>query len=108
VVADSCDRVVVMYAGQVVERSAPDPMFRRPRHPYTKALLAADPHDGATADALPTIPGVVPEPGRWPAGCRFGPRCGYAVPACDTQPVALVPVDATRHTRCVRHEELAR
>ena len=83
VVADICDRAVVMYAGQVVEqartsrRSSDEPL-----HPYTQALLASNPHHAVDGEPLPTIPGTVPAPGDWPAGCHFHPRCGYATDAC--------------------------
>jgi peptide/nickel transport system permease protein len=107
VVADSCDRVVVMYAGQVVEQSELVSMFRHPMHPYTKALLASNPHDALAVDMLPTIPGGVPQPGRWPAGCRFHPRCTYAIPACGELPVPIAELAAGRQTRCIRHQELA-
>ena len=89
VVADICDRVVVMYAGQVVERAELTAMFRHPFHPYTQALLASDPHHAVDADMLPTIPGVVPQPGLWPAGCRFHPRCSFATPECGDSDVLL-------------------
>jgi peptide/nickel transport system permease protein len=107
VVADVCDRVVVMYAGQVVERAGLVPIFRRPLHPYTEALLASNPHHAAAADILLTIPGRVPEPGRWPQGCRFHPRCSYATAVCRDQDVPLGEPSPERHTRCLRHETLA-
>ena len=81
VVADLCDRVVVMYAGQIVERSDVQSIFDTPLHPYTEALLASNPHLAPEAATLPTIPGTVPPPGSWPAGCRFSARCRYAVAA---------------------------
>jgi len=107
VVADICDRVVVMYAGQVVERADARALFRRPLHPYTRALLASDPHHAPEGDALPTIPGIVPSPARWPAGCRFHPRCALAVRACGERPIDLERATVGRQTRCIRFEELA-
>jgi peptide/nickel transport system permease protein len=107
VVADLCDRVVVLYAGQVVERAGLTPMFRRPFHPYTEALLASNPHHAPGADLLPTIPGNVPQPGLWPAGCRFHPRCSYATAECGTHRVPLEEPLPGRHTRCLHHETLA-
>jgi peptide/nickel transport system permease protein len=106
VVADICDRAVVMYAGQVVERADVRAVFRMPLHPYTEALLAADPHHAASNAALPTIPGNVPQPDRWPSGCRFHPRCHRATAACDTRAIALRHVGPDRETRCVHHERL--
>jgi peptide/nickel transport system permease protein len=107
VVADICERVVVMYAGQVVERADLVPIFERPLHPYTEALLASNPHHASEAETLPTIPGTVPPPGNWPAGCHFHARCRYATATCREQ---TIPVEGTadgRETRCIHHERLA-
>ena len=106
VVADICDRVVVMYAGQVVERSGLEEMFRAPLHPYTKALLASNPHHAPGTGMLPTIPGSVPQPGVWPAGCRFHPRCNYATPACTEGTIPITEPVRGRHTRCIHHDQL--
>jgi len=75
IVAEAADRVAVMYAGNIVESSATAELLRRPLHPYTRALLAAVPELGGRSGRLNTIPGVVPRPGDYPAGCRFAPRC---------------------------------
>jgi peptide/nickel transport system permease protein len=107
VIADLCDRAVVMYAGQVVERAELRPIFRQPLHPYTEALLASNPHEAQDAQVLPTIPGNVPRPGRWPVGCHFNPRCRYATGACREQPIPLVRPTTGRETRCIHHEQLA-
>jgi peptide/nickel transport system permease protein len=106
VVADSCDRVVVVYAGQVVERAELAAMFRQPLHPYTQALLASDPHNAPEGEILPTIPGLVPQPRSWPSGCRFHPRCTHAVKACCDHTIRLEQVPPGRETRCIRYEEL--
>jgi peptide/nickel transport system permease protein len=108
VVADICDRVVVMYAGQVVERSDVQSIFDAPLHPYTEALLASNPHLAPEAASLPMIPGTVPPPGAWPAGCRFSDRCGYAVPACAELDVAVSAPHEAHETRCIRYEQLIR
>ena len=108
VVADLCDQVVVMYGGQVVERAGAAPIFARPLHPYTEALLASNPHLAPEAATLPTIGGTVPPPGSWPAGCRFRARCQYAVAACAE---LTVPIDApfpARETRCLRYDQLVK
>ena len=107
VVADLCDRAVVMYAGQVVEQAALTPLFCQPMHPYTQALLLADPHHAPDADQLPTIPGGVPKPGAWPQGCHFHPRCGYATAECQERPVPLESSAAGRETRCIHRDQLA-
>jgi peptide/nickel transport system permease protein len=106
VVADLCDRAVVMYAGQVVEQSALTPLFRQPLHPYTQALLLADPHHAHDSAQLPTIPGAVPKPGAWPQGCHFHPRCSYATAACQERPIQLERSVAGRETRCIHRDQL--
>jgi peptide/nickel transport system permease protein len=108
VIADFCDRVVVMYAGQVVERAAVSQIFGQPLHPYTHALLASNPHYFDASKQLPSIPGTVPEPGAWPSGCRFHPRCDYATAACREGTIPLVQPSAERETRCIHYEELVR
>jgi oligopeptide/dipeptide ABC transporter ATP-binding protein len=101
VVAESCDRAAVMYAGELVETGDVAALFDKPRHPYTAALLAANPTSGAETRHLPTIPGRVPPAGEWPAGCHFAGRCAYTKADCETKPVPLV-----HHVRCVRADEL--
>jgi peptide/nickel transport system permease protein len=107
VVADLCDRAVVMYAGEIVERADLLALFREPFHPYTEALLASNPHDAVDVAQLPSIPGTVPKPGNWPSGCHFHPRCAHATAACGTQPIALERLREDRETRCIHHEQLA-
>jgi len=93
VVAETCDEVAVMYAGRIVERAPAEQLFAHPRHPYTIGLLAARPARGGSHGPLRTIPGMVPPPQAFPAGCRFHPRCGYArLPA---EPSAATPTDCT-------------
>ena len=82
VVAEVCDRVNVMYAGQVVESGTVSELFRRPLHPYTQGLLAAIPRFDQPDKELGSIPGSVPNLIRPPTGCRFYPRCPYAMPVC--------------------------
>ncbi len=107
VLADLCDRAVVMYAGEVVEESTVDCLYRTPKHPYTQRLLEANPHLAPVGPALPTIGGSVPAPSAWPSGCRFAPRCHYAVDACRAAPVAIREVDGGRLTRCIRADKLS-
>jgi peptide/nickel transport system permease protein len=110
VVADICDNVAVMYAGQVVESGRTVSILDNPRHPYTLALLAADPHANTAHDMperLATIKGQVPQPKDWPAGCRFAARCQFAGSACTT-PVPLLPSGSEDgEVRCVKADELA-
>jgi peptide/nickel transport system ATP-binding protein/oligopeptide transport system ATP-binding protein len=77
VVAETCDRVIVMYAGQVFEEGPVDDVFHDPQNPYTEGLLRSMPKLGQTIERLAVIPGVVPAPTAWPAGCRFHDRCPY-------------------------------
>jgi oligopeptide/dipeptide ABC transporter ATP-binding protein len=94
IVAEVCDRVVVMYAGQVVEQGTVEQIFNDPRHPYTEGLLEAVPRLGRKLDQLAVIPGTVPSPLAWPAGCRFHPRCPYAWDKCVREPPPLIPARA--------------
>jgi oligopeptide/dipeptide ABC transporter ATP-binding protein len=108
VVAELCDRAIVMYAGQVVERNDVTSLFAHPRHPYTEALLNSAPRlDTPDHISLTTIPGRVPTPNAFPAGCRFNPRCRYVVDACRTQPIPLVEVDDSA-ARCIRSYAVGR
>ncbi|MER6212141.1 ABC transporter ATP-binding protein [Streptomyces sp. NPDC001642] len=106
VVAEVCDRVAVMYAGQVVERAGTEQLFYRPRHPYTERLLQSLPRVGA-AHRLTGIPGQPPRAGDFPAGCRFAARCGYATESrCTTADPVLRQLADDRSARCVRTDEL--
>ena len=109
VVAEVCDRVVVMYAGQVVETADVDPLYDEPRHPYTEGLLKAMPQLGERTGQLASIPGVTPEPWAMPAGCRFNPRCPYCVEDCtkgESGQIPLLTVGERRASRCIRTDEL--
>lgn len=102
-----CDRVTVLYAGQVVEMGEVHELFRRPRHPYTAGLLAAMPQRHVGDGELASIPGRVPPPDQMPDGCRFHTRCPYAVEGvCTSTPVAIAPVPDGGIVRCVRSSEL--
>ena len=98
VVAEVCDDVVVMYAGRVVEAGGVVDVFARPRHPYTRALLASIPARATPGEPLPQIPGQVPAPSSWPTGCRFRDRCASADETCASEPPVVV-IDAQR-VRC--------
>ncbi len=99
VIAETVEHVVVMYAGQVMEKHPVDEIFSNPCHPYTAALLDALPERSLGLKRLPTIPGVVP--GRYDRidGCIFNPRCRYAAPVCKTEKPVLIP-DGTGAVRC--------
>jgi peptide/nickel transport system permease protein len=104
VVAEIADRVVVMYAGQIVEQGTVGEVFARPLHPYTAALLASAPTEGGPP---PTgIPGTVPQPHALPPGCRFAPRCSLRIEACEQAPPPFVTPVPGRGTRCIRWSAL--
>ena len=105
--AETADRVAVMYAGQVVEYCSVRDTFRATRHPYTAGLLASLPKLGADSDRLRVIPGHVPDPTRFPQGCRFHPRCPIAVERCRTEMPTLRDVGGGHLARCFRAEEIA-
>ncbi|GES08465.1 ABC transporter ATP-binding protein [Acrocarpospora macrocephala] len=105
VVADICDRVAVMYAGQIVESATVYELFERPLHPYTEGLLLAMPQHGKPTDRLVPIPGVVPEAASVADRCRFETRCRYAADECRAAPVPLTSY-GPRATRCVRSKDL--
>ena len=106
VVAETCDRVVVMYAGEVVETSGVDELYAKPRHPYTEGLMRSLPQLGARHARLASIPGRTPEPWNMPEGCRFHPRCDYSRDVCRAGPPPLVPIGDGRSTRCKRDGEI--
>ena len=103
VAADICDRISVLYAGEMVEMAEVGQLFAKPCHPYTRGLLLAMPHASSRNPPLPTIRGNVPRPGLWPAGCRFSNRCDFSVPACDRR---IPLVGDRRLVRCIRAGEL--
>jgi peptide/nickel transport system ATP-binding protein len=86
VVADHADEVAVMYAGRIAEQAPAATLFARPEHPYTAGLLGAAPGEGAPGERLASIEGTVPDLRQPPPGCRFAPRCPFAVLRCATQP----------------------
>jgi oligopeptide/dipeptide ABC transporter ATP-binding protein len=106
VVAEFCDRVMVMYAGQIVEQSPIDAYFDRPRHPYSSALLQSLPENQEPLVELAVLPGSPPQLGMMAPGCRFASRCAHFVPGlCDVAPVPMLGEDPRRY-RCIRAEEL--
>ncbi len=91
VIAETCDRVLVMYAGRVAEEGSVSEIFRRPRHPYTQKLLSSFPNIRADRRNLEVIPGSPPDLRTPPPGCRFAPRCAFAMPICSE----VVPPETT-------------
>jgi oligopeptide/dipeptide ABC transporter ATP-binding protein len=100
VVAGTADRVMVMYAGQVVEGAATPELFQRPVHPYTEGLLASVPRLDRPRDRLAAIPGTVPAASAWPTGCRFHPRCPHAWDRCRQEEPSLFEIAPGHTARC--------
>ena len=100
VVAESAQRVVVMYFGQVVEEAPVRTLFAEPAHPYTRGLMQAMPRVGMNRERLVTIPGSVPPPTAWPTGCRFRDRCTLAWGKCEQDPPAMLPAGTGHEARC--------
>ncbi|MEU6642726.1 ABC transporter ATP-binding protein [Saccharomonospora sp. NPDC046836] len=100
VVAELCDRMLVMYGGRVVESGPVAEVFAAPRHPYTHALLNAVPRADADGEALPAIPGSPPDPARLPSGCAFHPRCAVAEERCRTERPELTADGDGRTAAC--------
>lgn len=106
VVAEVCDRIVVMYAGRIMETGSTRSLFSSPSHPYTRGLLGAAPVLYGKPQRLAPIRGHVPEPWNMPPGCAFEPRCTYARPACSTAPPPLRNLAPDHQSACIRAEEL--
>ena len=103
VIAEFCDRVLVMYTGQVVERASVKTLFQNPSHPYTEALLKSLPSYSATENRLHAIPGMVPALNRLPKGCRFQDRCNYVFEECRKEVPSLKSIEGENHqSRCIR------
>ncbi len=108
VVAEMASRVIVMYAGRVVEEANVEDLFAAPSHPYTEGLLAAIPKLGRESERLQTIAGSVPPPTALPSGCTFRDRCPYAFARCATEEPALLQVGSAHRARCHLVEEPTR
>ena len=105
--AEVCDRIMVMYAGLIVEEAPVQEFFTRPGHPYTVGLLASRPHL-AVEEEIPTIPGNVPDLIKRPSGCPFHPRCRWATEICVEQFPAYRPIGTNHVAACHHVEEVAR
>ncbi len=103
VVAEFVQRVIVMYAGRIVEDGPVATLFAEPKHPYTEGLLASIPDLDRSVERLAAIPGAIPSPRELPAGCRFHPRCGYARTECTQAEPPLIAVGPERGAACIRH-----
>lgn len=100
VVAETCQRVIVMYAGRIVEEASTVDLFDAPKHPYTQGLLASIPSLSKDMEKLDSIPGVVPNLLNLPAGCRFAPRCKKAMPICRAEHPGMTDLGGGRRVCC--------
>lgn len=100
VVAEICDEVIVMYCSRAMETGSTVDIFKNPKHPYTKGLMASIPKLGEHLDMLYTIPGNVPNPRHMPAGCKFQPRCQEAIPICSEQEPPFFDYGNGHTSRC--------
>jgi oligopeptide/dipeptide ABC transporter ATP-binding protein len=105
VVAGLCDRVGVMYAGELVEVGKTRTVLRRPEHPYTIGLMNSLP-EAVVGERLRAIPGTPPDPGHLPSGCAFAARCELALDACRAAPIAMAEVSTAHWARCIRRDQL--
>lgn len=105
VVSETCDRMITMYAGRIVERGPVAEVLASPGHPYTHGLLAALPSTESRGERLSTIPGRVPPPGTKVTGCVFEPRCPYSTEVC-LQPQELLPLSESHDVRCIRSKDI--
>ena len=102
VVAEMCDEVAVMYAGELVERASAQDLFQAPEHPYTVGLMGSIPQLDGTRPRLATIAGAVPSLAGISSGCRFAPRCPFVMPACRSGVQILRDAGPAHATRCCR------
>lgn len=108
VVAEMCDRVIVMYAGQVVEKGTVREVLKNPQHPYTKGLIRSLPKLDEKNQTLYSIPGNVPRPKMGRVGCRFAPRCELSFDTCFKKNPTLYALENDRFSRCFLHDEFER
>ena len=104
VVAETCERVIVMYAGQIIEEAPVKQIFDDPQHPYTKGLIQSVPDMRHKKDRLYSIPGSVPKPGSIRQGCRFAARCEFAFDRCQQENPELYETSDVHQTRCFLYD----
>ncbi len=104
IVAEVCDKVAVIYAGEIVEMGTKEHIFDFTSHPYTEGLFGSLPNLNTKTKRLKPIPGMMPNPSSLPAGCKFHPRCPYATEACKTETVPLFETEPGHLVRCLRRD----
>ncbi|WP_319757655.1 ABC transporter ATP-binding protein [uncultured Sphaerochaeta sp.] len=104
VVAQNCDRVAIMYAGQIIELGNLDDIFKQPTHPYTKGLLGSIPSLTKDVKRLSPIKGLMPDPTDLPPGCKFAPRCRFVTEACERAMPDATHLSETHQVRCILAE----
>lgn len=105
IVAETCDKVAIMYAGEIVEYGSLSDIFKDARHPYTKGLFACIPDLDSDEDMLTPIPGLMPDPSNLPQGCNFCPRCTVAQKRCQEQDAEMMEVSPGHFVKCVLSTE---
>ena len=105
IVAETCDRVAVMYAGSIVEEGSLDEIFNHTLHPYTEGLFNSLPNIKRRTERLKPIPGLMPDPSNLPEGCAFAPRCRYATERCKAAKPELTAFGGTHRCACVAYEQ---
>jgi peptide/nickel transport system ATP-binding protein len=108
VVAEVCDDIDVIYAGEIIEYGGKEAIFDHPTHPYTLGLFGAVPHLYDDVDRLSPIPGLPPDPTNLPAGCHFSPRCPHGQELCRIEKKGLVEIQPGHFSRCTRFADQGR
>jgi peptide/nickel transport system ATP-binding protein len=106
VVASTCDAITVMYAGRIMERAPKAELIKAPRHPYTMGIIRSQPSRAEPGKPLDSIEGQLPALNNLPSGCRFHPRCAYAIASCRSGEIALDHIGANHDAACIRWREL--
>jgi peptide/nickel transport system ATP-binding protein len=106
VVAENCEKVAIIYAGEIVEYGSKEQVFRHPAHPYTKGLFASLPDINSDKPRLSPIPGMPPDPSNLPSGCAFAPRCSSVCEACQNSHISLNKIASDHFCRCLMQKEV--
>lgn len=105
VVAQNCDYVAIIYAGEIVEYGTLREIYKETKHPYTEGLFGSIPSLAVEVNRLKAISGTMPDPTRLPSGCKFYDRCGYAKPACAQQNPGMIQLSDTHQVRCILYQQ---